>query len=345
MNEDRELDPRLKEYLDALIPVPPRDPHRASRERARFLAEAAELEQAVSAGRFPRLTKWKAIFTVRKEKLAMNLLVSIAVIVGLLFSGGVTVQAAQDDLPTDLLYPVKTLSEDVRLWLNTDPQKEIGLLGEFAQRRGEEISALAEEGVAPPPEVIERMDQHIEQMLQIAASMDDAAMEHALERVRATLEAQLQMMAAMQERVANQGRAAQALMQTRAMIEERLNLVAEGMSDPARFRETMRYGPHGIDMGVGTPPGPPETEPPGPPTMMPPHPTMPPGPHGTPPHPSGPDQNGTHQPPMTPGTGNGAGGNMGNGMGNGPGGGMGENPPRPGGGGGSGSGSGGGNHP
>ena len=99
-----ELDPRLAELLDELKSVPERDPRAAMRGKNKFLAEAVSLSES------RRHSGWTTIFQIKKEKFAMNLIVSALVIAGLLFGGNATVAAAQDDLPTDALYQVKLLS-------------------------------------------------------------------------------------------------------------------------------------------------------------------------------------------------------------------------------------------
>ena len=141
-----ELDPQLKQLLDDLKPVPPRNPQRAARGRARFLAESA---QPVSANPFLRLMNQIHVF--RKERFSMNTILALALVLAALFGGAAgTVYAAQDDLPTEALYPVKTLTEDARLALASDPQARLTLLADLAQTRTQEMVQLAEAGIVPP---------------------------------------------------------------------------------------------------------------------------------------------------------------------------------------------------
>jgi hypothetical protein len=168
----------------------------------------------------------------------MNAVISIVVALAVLLSGGVTVAAAQDDLPNQPLYQVKLFSEDARLWLNTDPQTEVGLLMQLVQTRINEMNALAATGVTPPAQVQERLDQHIQQALQIAAGMEDAKMQGALLKMQTTLREQLQVVNAMQ--VQNSGETTQVMLQVRTMLENRLRLVESGMADPQGFRNTYR---------------------------------------------------------------------------------------------------------
>ena len=96
MKDQTELESRVHEWLEEIKPVPPRNPQAAARGRAQFLG------LAVSASEFPRHKGWISIF--RKERFAMNMIVSILVIAGLLFGGGATVNAAQNALPNEPLY-------------------------------------------------------------------------------------------------------------------------------------------------------------------------------------------------------------------------------------------------
>ena len=79
----------------------------------------------------------------------MNLIISTLVIAGLLFGGGATVAAAQNDLPNEPLYQIKLVSEDANVWLAHDPTMKIEMLMEQAQTRTEEMAALASAGMRP----------------------------------------------------------------------------------------------------------------------------------------------------------------------------------------------------
>lgn len=211
----------------------------------------------------------------------MTTLITIATIVAMLFGGGAaTVYAAQDDLPTAPLYGVKTFGEDVRLWFNADPQTEIDMLLELVQTRVEELIQLTALGVTPPANVTERLQLHIDQALQAAAGMEDAALQGALQQIHTNLQTQAQVMTILQTQ--SQGEATQILEQTRTMLETRVRMVDSGLADPQGFRNTIReekqnefpgtpgpgYGPGPSDGtpgngGMGPGPNPSETLMPG----------------------------------------------------------------------------------
>lgn len=168
----------------------------------------------------------------------MNALISLVLAGMLLIGGGATaVSAAQDDLPTDPLYRLKTLTEDVRLWANTDPQAEVDLLMEMAQTRTREMAALMEQGETPPAGLTERLNRHFQEALQTAAGMDDTAMQAALLRIRAQLQAQEQEMAMLQAQYGDDSLTAQ----TREMLRVRIRLVEDALTDPEGFRNTYRH--------------------------------------------------------------------------------------------------------
>jgi hypothetical protein len=249
MSKNNEFNPRLIARLEELRNVPARDPHAAARGRARFLVQAAEIAIPVSAREGQRHKGWRQFS--RKERLVMNAVISIVAALAVLLSGGVTVAAAQDDLPTQPLYQVKLFSEDARLWLNTDPQTEVGLLMQLVQTRVNEMNALTAMGVTPPAQVQERLEQHIQQVLQIAAGMEDADMQGALLKMQNTLREQLQVVNAAQTQ--NSGEAGQVMLQVRAMLENRLRLVEGGLTDPQGFRNTCRNEEQNRTGQTGTP--------------------------------------------------------------------------------------------
>lgn len=238
-----EIDPQLKHLLNELKPVPERSLQAAARGRARFLAEAAR--QSVSPKGIWRHTGQTNAF--RKERFAMNVLVTTILALTMLFGGTVgTVYAAQDDLPNQALYPVKTFVEDVRLGLKSDPQGQLAYLGDLAQLRVQEMIALNGGGIALPPEVSLRLQQHNQQAMTVAAGMDDAAMPGALEQLRTRL--QIQLITASKFQTQDQ-----VMIQTRTMLQNQLRVVEDGLANPQGFRHAVRSQYQ--DQAFGTPNG------------------------------------------------------------------------------------------
>jgi hypothetical protein len=232
----------VEQRLEELKDVPARDPLRAASGRTRFLRQAAEYRQAVSLGKEVRQSRWT--FPIRKEKLAMNALVSLILVASLLLGGGATVVAAQDDLPNQSLYQLKLWTENATLAMNGEPQEQATLLMTMAQTRVQEMAALAEMGIVPPDQVRERLEQHLRQTLQIAANVDDATCERILLQLRDRLQTHDRLMQQLQTQVSTETEPL--LTQTREMLQTQLRLVDEGLADPQGFRyimqNQMQYG-------------------------------------------------------------------------------------------------------
>ncbi|MFZ5856904.1 MAG: DUF5667 domain-containing protein [Chloroflexota bacterium] len=241
----------------------------------------------------------------------MKILISALTIFVLLFVGVGGVLAAQNDLPTEPLYPVKTISEDVSLWLVNDPDVKMDRLVELAQIRTQEIAALVEQGETVPEQVAQRLQLHIETALQLAAGQSDEEMQESLLHLQSQLRTQEQVMTQLQTNApeGDQG----ILEQARVRTQEQLRLANEGLEDPLAFRNRYQHQNQSAN-GTGTPS----------PTGVPSETATPPAPGGYGPGPS----NGTPGPNATPGAGYGPGpdpsttpGGNGNGGGSGSGGG------------------------
>jgi uncharacterized membrane protein YgcG len=160
----------------------------------------------------------------------MNLIVSTLVIVGLLFGGSATVAAAQDDLPNQSLYQLKLMSENVNLWFVSDPAQQINMLMEQAQTRIQEMESLASQGIVPPAEVAVQAQERIQRALQIAAQMDEASQQLALQQIRARLQTQEQQMLHLQQGACTE--CDPMLQQTREMLQLRLRDVEGSLATP-----------------------------------------------------------------------------------------------------------------
>ena len=180
---DESLDPRLQNALDQLKPFPPRHARVAARGRVQFLAQARSLQSAVPIRSFWRQIGWTNLFQ-RKERFSMGTLATVFLIVTLAFGSGATVNAAQDALPGDSLYPVKIASEDAQISFASDAQTRANLLLDFVGRRTQEIVALGRQGLAPDAQVLTRQQDQLQTTLQIAASLQDESMDRLLARSR-----------------------------------------------------------------------------------------------------------------------------------------------------------------
>ncbi len=208
----------------------------------------------------------------------MNVLLSMLVIAGLLFGGGAAVSAAQDDLPNEPLYAVKTWTEDLSLQFRYNQEEKVDRLMELAQIRIQEMTRLSEAGEPIPDQVRLRLEQHIQQALQLCVNMDDPALERTLLQMRDRLRdrdrdmEQLQIQAQDKLQLQSQDQL-QLQTQTRTMLQERLRLVEDGLTDHEEFRHQVQnnfqYGQDDeltppVQNGNGDQSGQPNTDPGGP---------------------------------------------------------------------------------
>jgi len=102
-------------------------------------------------------------------------IVSIVVALVTLFSGAGagTVFASQDALPNEFLYPVKLWSEELRLTLSQDVEKDLLLHLDFADQRVDEMLALADTGLVPDNTLKINLQTHLWLAEKLANQTDD----------------------------------------------------------------------------------------------------------------------------------------------------------------------------
>lgn len=162
----------------------------------------------------------------------------ILVVTLILGGGGITVAAAQQSLPDEGLYAVKTWSENTRVRLTENEQTQLQLALGFAARRGEEIQAMLQAGQVPPAAVQERMQLHYENALQLALKQPVEQKVQSFERIRAQLRQQEQLFLDLDIPAGPQNEAF--LARTRTMLREHLQLCEAAIQNPAATREQLR---------------------------------------------------------------------------------------------------------
>lgn len=166
-------------------------------------------------------------------------LATIVIIVSIISGeGGITVAATQNSQPEQPLYGLKVLSEDVRFNLSTDPQLEYKLALEFSNQRAEEIQTMLQAGSIPPEAVQVRYQNQVEQSIQYAMSLPDDQAVQALEQIRTQL--RLQQQAFLQVHIKGSPQVEAILLQTRQMLQERLQWVENGLTDPIQLRDQLQ---------------------------------------------------------------------------------------------------------
>jgi hypothetical protein len=108
----------------------------------------------------------------------MLAITSVIIVLSLLFGGtGAAMLVAQDSLPGDGFYKIKTAGEDAQFRLTVGPEAKLELALKFANRRIAEASAFAEKGkVYTRQEIIEieeLLADNLKDALLAAMAMDD----------------------------------------------------------------------------------------------------------------------------------------------------------------------------
>jgi len=226
---DDPLDPQLSAELDALKNVPERPMQAAARGRMQFLQEAASLAPALVQPAVKQKTSWNVfgflpLFGKKPAGWAVRLALILAIAAAMLGTGGAAaVYAAQDSLPGETLYPVKTWGEDVLLTFASSPQTELNLNLEFAERRKSEIAALLYEDEELAAQSILRLQNHLQNAVRASELVNGEDALPSMLRLRDSLEYQQRLMEQLQE---NNHPAIEAEMnQPRQMIQEQMRIV------------------------------------------------------------------------------------------------------------------------
>ena len=254
---NNEINRKLKNQLNNLQEVPARDLQQSHIGKEKFLSQAKNIHPRQTPA---RTSKTRVGVPLRKSWVP-RLATILTVVLFALTSIGGTVYAAQSSMPDDLLYPVKTFTEDIQVRLESDPEQRLDLYASFANRRLDEIEAQFLAGEEVSPKALARLEKLSEKMLQQAAQVGEQGLENALRQVQQALELQNQLMTKLQKQTPGPGE--QGLVQAQEMINSRLQLVENGILEPQGFQEQMQIevsdqGINGSSDGPGNsddPPG------------------------------------------------------------------------------------------
>ena len=231
---NNEIDRKMKKQLKSLQDIPARDLQQSHIGKEKFLSQAKNIQPRRTPARTP---KTRVGAPLRKSWVP-RMATILAVVLFALSSIGGTVYAAQGSLPGDLLYPVKILTEDIQVRLESDPEQRLDLYASFANRRLEEIEAQIQAGEEVSPKALARLEVLSGKMLQQAAQVGENGLENALRQVQQALELQNQLMTKLQNQIPGPGE--QDLVQAQEKINSRLQLVENGLLEPQGFQEQMR---------------------------------------------------------------------------------------------------------
>ncbi len=238
---EQNLHPKLKEYLQALKEyAPQRDPERAAKGRADFLAEAEKYHKKESPSWIARVGKKIASLQIQGNRRLATTIASVLIAVILTFGAvGGTVYASQNSLPDQTLYGIKTFTEDVRLRLTSQSEGKIDLLVVFSHRRVKELSALFKKGEEIPQSVLSRLEQHTETMLVLAAEQKGDRAIQSLNQIHSALQAQEEVIAKLASK--DHGNAVEVLSRVQEQLHQKIKLAEEGLENPASFQNKMKY--------------------------------------------------------------------------------------------------------
>ncbi len=236
------LDPKIENSLKILRDTPQRNEEDAIKGRAQFLSEAIEINISVSNSEISRHKGWNQqqnwinrIF--RKETSPMfTTIASVVLALALALGGtGITLAAAQSSNSDELLYPIKLLSEDVRLSLTTDAEDSIGLELEFLNRRTLELHDIVNEDKLPGAGLMNRIRNQVNMTIELASGLPLEDALKVMEMIKTQMQTQEQLFQNMQ-----MGSDEANVLQTRTMLQKHIQLVDSYLNDPQMTQEQLR---------------------------------------------------------------------------------------------------------
>ena len=242
---DDELDDELKEKLFLLTSTPNRDAEKATQAREAFMNKVKELRSIGAPFLASNRSKGGFLQMLFGKRPAFApLALALVIAVGLIFGGGWgTVYAAQGSLPNDFLYPVKLAAENLHLALTADPEAKVELLTTYTERRLDEAARLSARGEPIPAELPTLVEEQLDEIFTLAASMNADEMEASLLAVQRTLRPQDRiqgMTNTMGGQPLPEGVDPQ-LLRLQAMLQECQELATHGLGEPNTFQHQFRY--------------------------------------------------------------------------------------------------------
>lgn len=181
--------------FEAARQTPPPQPDVQRRLKNEFLAQMQQARpQNVTILQKQRLNQQQTnpntlVYRWRTSSMTVKIIgILVAVTILLSGAGAGTVMASQSALPDEALYPVKRWSEDVRLDLASQPDTQMALLLDFADRRADEMVTMSAAGVPFDQELRLDMLTHLWMASQLAEDCEDPLLAQA--RVQSRLMAQ-----------------------------------------------------------------------------------------------------------------------------------------------------------
>ena len=236
----------LRSQLSVLAEMPARSMTAEKSGRAKFQAEITRLRrpaQVSNQNHLSELDQWIAMLFGKNNYRALVGALAVLLVFILIFgSGAVTVYAAQSSLPTQPLYPIKLLSEDVRLDLVSTPQAKFQLDQEFINRRFSEIAQLSQNGQTPGAELTDQLQMDLNNSLDNLAQLNSSDATPRLQNLLNNLQQHQQQLAVLQAN-ANPNAVAQ-YSRVVEMLQTRVDLLQQGIKNPQELHQMLTQ-PHG----------------------------------------------------------------------------------------------------
>ncbi|MGB7537314.1 MAG: DUF5666 domain-containing protein [Anaerolineales bacterium] len=234
-------DEKLQLLLARFRDVPARDPAAEAAGRRDFLKQAAGWRASASRTAQPSgagaADRRVSFFQGRGFLLFPAGLAAVALALLMFFGGSaVTVFAAQNSLPGDVLYGIKTFSEDAAFFLPVSPQTKVDLTLRFTDRRIYEITGLQYAGRPIPEFAIERYQDELDLVLALAAGMDDPGMAISLEQASSHADGQLRQIV----QLLDTGPDVSVLVLLQNRLREHVQKIELGKTAPQEFRLKIR---------------------------------------------------------------------------------------------------------
>ena len=236
MNQSENLhETQLEIWFSSLRAVVPRAPGAMQRGRRDFLAQASALAAPVSKPENQRHTGWIVslinTLTTKEYSPMYTTIASFILVLALMFGGsGAAVLAAQDSLPNQSLYQVKTFTEDLALRSTFRNEHKIQMELDYAGRRVTEMTRLREMQQEIPESAYLRLEKHLDQALLIASKSEAEEMARSLNQIHERLQYQN---ASLSPDLDHDP----LMIRIREMIQTRISWVELGLDDPLEFQQ------------------------------------------------------------------------------------------------------------
>jgi len=240
--DDQKLEIEIQNQFKVLRDIPVRDADAVIAGREKFLSQAAEIRANLPVSKSEgsrhsnQSRNLSTLFGLRKEPLPMLAQIGLAILLAftlLAGGGGATVYASQSSQPDDLLYPVKTWSEDIRYQLTNSEMEQLQLSLEFTERRLEELQLMQQNQTPAEDALIERLQLHIQNSLQLMTQLQLSEQDQLQIRDRLRTQDQLMEQLQLMQGIPEDG----LLLQAREMIQLQLRLAGVEIEDPVQTQQ------------------------------------------------------------------------------------------------------------